>query len=138
MTKTTQKHAVPEFFLEDEEDFSEKELAYFRERLEKERSSVKERLRLRLEGMTDDERPADELDQAGRLSDQAFLLRLADKERKLLSQIEHALEKLNAGDYGYCEGTEEQITRKRLVLRPWTRYSIEYKEELERAKKQGL
>lgn len=138
MTKTTQKHAVPEFFLEDEEDFSEKELAYFRERLEKERSSVKERLRLRLEGMTDDERPADELDQAGRLSDQAFLLRLADKERKLLSQIEHALEKLDAGDYGYCEGTEEQITRKRLVLRPWTRYSIEYKEELERAKKQGL
>ncbi len=138
MTKTTQKHAVPEFFLEDEEDFSEKELAYFRERLEEERSSVKERLRLRLEGMTDDERPADELDQAGRLSDQAFLLRLADKERKLLNQIEHALEKLNAGDYGYCEGTEEQITRKRLVLRPWTRYSIEYKEELERAKKQGL
>lgn len=134
----TEKHKIPDFFLEDDADFSQEELDYFRERLEEERDSVKERLRLRLEGMTDDERPADELDQAGRLSDQAFLLRLADKERKLLNQVEIALKKLHDGDFGICEGTDEQISRKRLVLRPWTRYSIEFKEELERAKKQGL
>lgn len=137
MAKTV-KHKIPDFFLEDDDEFSQEELDYFRKRLEEERDSVKERLRLRLEGMTDDERPADELDQAGRLSDQAFLLRLADKERKLLNQVELAIKKLNDGDYGICEGTDEQISRKRLVLRPWTRYSIEYKEELERAKKQGL
>ena len=130
------KTALPDFFLDDDEDLNEEELAYFKERLIEERTSVKEKL-ARLEGMADDERPADELDQAGRLSDQAFLLRLADKERKLLNQIEHALEKFDEGEYGYCEGTGEMINRKRLNLRPWTRYSIEYKEELERAKKQG-
>ena len=99
------KTALPDFFLDDDEDLNEEELAYFKERLIEERTSVKEKLARRLEGMADDERPADELDQAGRLSDQAFLLRLADKERKLLNQIEHALEKFDEGEYGYCEGT---------------------------------
>ena len=131
------KIALPDFFLDDDEDLCEEELEYFKQRLIEERAEVKNKLARRLEGMADDERPADELDQAGRLSDQAFLLRLADKERKLLNQIEHALEKFEEGEYGYCEGTGELINRKRLNLRPWTRYSIEYKEELERAKKQG-
>ena len=128
---------LPDFIQDDQEEFSDEELAYFKGLLEKERDSVKAKLARRLEGMADDERPADELDQAGRIADQAFLLRLADKERKLLTQIERALEKFEDGEYGYCEGTGEPISRKRLNLRPWTRYSIEYKEELELAKRQG-
>ena len=135
MPKT--KLELPDFFQSDDEELNEQELAYFKERLKEERDAVKRRLSRRLEGISDDERPADELDQAGRISDQAFTLRLADKERKLLTQIEGALEKFDEEEYGYCEGTGEPISRKRLNLRPWTRYSIEYKEELERAKKQG-
>lgn len=131
------KIVLPDFFLDDEEDLSEEELAYFKQRLFDERQEVNDKLARRLEEMADDDRPADELDQAGRIADQAFLLKLADKERKLLNQIDHALEKFGEGEYGYCEGTGEPINRKRLNLRPWTRYSIEYKEELERAKKQG-
>ena len=138
MSTKTEKYPTPEFFQGDDEDLSERELEYFKQRLESEAAQVQERLRARIEAMTDEERPADELDQAGRLSDQAFLLRLADKERKLLSQIELALQKIDSKEYGVCEGTDEMISRKRLLLRPWTRYSIEYKEELERAKKQGL
>ncbi|MEM1348849.1 MAG: TraR/DksA C4-type zinc finger protein [Myxococcota bacterium] len=124
-------------FAEDDDELTEEELTYFKERLEKERDAVQARLHMRIQAMADDDNPADELDQAGKLSDQAFSLRLADKERKLLAQIEKALTKFASGDYGYCEGTGEPIGRKRLELRPWTRYSIEYKEELERAKKQG-
>lgn len=131
------KNTLPDFFLNDDEEFSKEELDYFKKRLEEERERVKAKLAKRLEEMVTDENPADELDQAGRISDQAFLLRLADKERKLLANIEGALKKFDRGEYGYCEGTEEPISRKRLHLRPWTRYSIEYKEELERAKKQG-
>ena len=136
-TQEKSKTGVPDFFRGDEEEFSKEELTYFRGLLIKERDAVKIKLASRLENMADDERPADELDQAGRLSDQAFTLRLADKERKLLNQIEHALEKFDESDYGFCEGTGEPISRKRLNLRPWTRYSIEYKEELERQKRQG-
>lgn len=76
----------------------------------------------------------DEMDEANRLSEQAYQLRLADKEQKLLAQIDRALRKFDAGTYGTCEGTGEFIGRKRLRARPWARYSVEYKTRLERQK----
>ena len=79
---------------------------------------------------------ADEVDVATRHSEQAYLIRFADKERKLLREIDHALEKMRSGEYGLCEGTDEAIGFPRLALRPWTRYSVRYKEELEREKRQ--
>lgn len=79
---------------------------------------------------------SDEMDVAQRHTEQAYLMRFADKERKLLVQITNALEKLEDGDYGVCEGTGEPIAIKRLELRPWTRYSVEYKEQVERERKQ--
>lgn len=82
-----------------------------------------------------DETPADELDQSARVAEQAYLLRHADKELKLLREIRVAIEKLHIGEYGICEGTEEAIGYRRLKSRPWTRYSVEYKEQLERAKR---
>lgn len=79
---------------------------------------------------------ADEIDIAQRSTDQAWLFRMADKDRKLLIEIEAALEKMHNGEYGVCEGTDEPIGFKRLELRPWTRYSVGYKEMLEREKAQ--
>lgn len=79
---------------------------------------------------------SDEMDIAQRHTEQAYLMRFADKERKLLGEIANAIEKLETGDYGLCEGTGEPIAFKRLELRPWTRYSVEYKEQMEREKKQ--
>ncbi len=79
---------------------------------------------------------ADEIDIAQRSTDQAWLFRMADKDRKLLIEIEAALEKMHSGEYGVCEGTDEPIGFKRLELRPWTRYSVGYKEMLEREKAQ--
>jgi DnaK suppressor protein len=123
---------------EEEEELDEQELAYFRQLLLEERRNVKARAKRHIsEAVVESDRSPDELDQASRLSDQAYLMRLADKERKLLRQIERALEKFGEDEYGFCEGTGEPISRKRLKLRPWTRYSIEYKEELEREKKRG-
>lgn len=79
---------------------------------------------------------ADEIDIAQRSTDQAWLFRMADKDRKLLIEIEAALEKMHTGEYGVCEGTDEPVGFKRLELRPWTRYSVGYKEMLEREKAQ--
>lgn len=79
---------------------------------------------------------SDEMDVAQRHTEQAYLMRFADKERKLLVQIATALEKFEEGEYGVCEGTGEPINLKRLELRPWTRYSVEYKEQVERERKQ--
>lgn len=88
------------------------------------------------EAVTDIDPLADEVDVATRHSEQAYLIRFADKERKLLREIDHALEKMRSGEYGLCEGTDEAIGYPRLSLRPWTRYSVRYKEELEREKRQ--
>ncbi len=78
----------------------------------------------------------DETDMAQRSTEQAYLIRFADKERKLLHEIERALEKMRSGEYGVCEGTDEPIGYKRLELRPWTRYSVAYKEQIERERSQ--
>ncbi len=78
----------------------------------------------------------EEVDIAQRSTEQAYLIRFADKERKLLLEIENALVKLKEGEYGVCEGTGEPIAYKRLELRPWTRYSVAYKEQLERERAQ--
>ncbi len=67
---------------------------------------------------------SDEMDIAQRHSEQAYLMRFADKERKLLGEIANALEKMETGEYGLCEGTGEPIAPRRLELRPWTRYSV--------------
>lgn len=79
---------------------------------------------------------AEEMDMAQRHTEQAFNMRFADKERKLLREIENALLKFSTGEYGLCEGTGEPISFRRLEIRPWTRYSVEYKEQIEREKRQ--
>ncbi len=78
----------------------------------------------------------DEADQASHATEAALAWRLLDKDRKLLKEIDHALKKFEIGEYGYCEGTGKPINKKRLLIRPWTRYSIEHKMEIEKEKKQ--
>ena len=107
------------------------------ERLLEERDRVRQGLGQHMIAATaGSDQLVDELDIAQRNTEQAYLLRFADKERKLLLEIEHALEKMRTGEYGVCEGTGEAISYKRLELRPWTRYSVAYKEQLERERAQ--
>jgi DnaK suppressor protein len=123
-------------FDDEEEEISDEDLAAFKKRLIEERALVKERMNRRVtEAVFEPEALPDEIDQASRESEQISLLRIADKERKLLAEIEHALAKFETGEYGICEGTGDFIGRRRLSARPWTRYSIHYKEKLERQKR---
>ena len=83
-------------------------------------------------------RQGDEADQASEDAEVALETRLMDRDAKLLREVERALEKVKVGTYGMCEGTDEPIGYARLKLRPWTRHSVTYKEELEReAKRSG-
>lgn len=77
----------------------------------------------------------DEVDLASCTIDQDLTFRLLDRARKLLREIERALQKIENGDYGYCEGTGEIIPRKRLELAPWVRHGVEHKSHLEKIKK---
>ena len=63
--------------------------------------------------------------------EQDLSLSLVESERKELEDIESALERIDAGTYGVCMGTGEQIPRARLEAIPYTRYSIEYQRRIE-------
>ena len=63
-----------------------------------------------------------------------FSLGLLESERALLTEINEALERINAGSYGVCLGTGEPIGKTRLQARPWAKYCIEYARKVE----QGL
>jgi len=110
----------------------EKELV---EMLESKREELLQKLRQRRSGATTEQQPGDEADLASEDAEVSLETRLMDRDAKLLREVERALEKVQDGLYGLCEGTDEPIGYARLKLRPWTRYSVTYKEELEREEK---
>ncbi|MCH7556332.1 MAG: TraR/DksA C4-type zinc finger protein [Planctomycetes bacterium] len=66
--------------------------------------------------------------------EQEFALGLMDNERKLLKEVDEALERTEQQTYGTCEGTGKPIPKARLEAQPWAKYCIEYARMLE----QGL
>ena len=74
----------------------------------------------------------DMADRASLESDRALELRTRDRQRKLISKIDEALERLEAGEYGYCEETGEPISLRRLEARPIATLSLEAQERHER------
>lgn len=74
-------------------------------------------------------------DRASAETDHALELRTRDRERKLISKINEALERINLGEYGYCEETGEPITVARLKARPIATLSLEAQERHERLEK---
>ena len=64
--------------------------------------------------------------------EQEFVLGLMDSERKLLQEIDDALQRIEEGAYGICEGTDKPIPKARLKAQPWARYCVEYARSLEK------
>ena len=63
--------------------------------------------------------------------EQEFALDLMDSERKLINEIDDALQRIEDGTYGICEGTGKPISKARLKAQPWARYCVEYAQKLE-------
>lgn len=79
---------------------------------------------------------SDPLDRASYDEAQGNLLRIRDRESRLIDKIRNALECMEDGSYGVCEICGEEISFKRLEARPVTTKCIECKikeESLERA-----
>ena len=67
-------------------------------------------------------------DIASEINEEALSSVLTENEIDLLNQIEVALEKIENGTYGICEGTKKKIPLARLKAIPWTPYTVEYAE----------
>jgi len=82
-----------------------------------------------------DEPAADPIELASNGFDRDFLLRLRDRERKLMSKIKEALERIENGTFGICEECGEKISEKRLGARPMATLCIDCKHEQEASEK---
>ncbi|MHC4071103.1 MAG: TraR/DksA family transcriptional regulator [Planctomycetota bacterium] len=52
------------------------------------------------------------------------MLGLMDSEKRILMEINGALDRIESGTYGICESGGERIPKKRLEAIPWARYCI--------------
>jgi len=89
-------------------------------------------------GMTDSKESfPDPADRATLESDRNFMLRIRDRERKLINKIREALQRIEDGSFGICDSCGDDIDIDRLKARPVTTLCIECKrkeEAQERAK----
>ncbi len=78
---------------------------------------------------------SDPLDRASYDEAQGNMLRIRDRESRLINKIRNALACMEDGTYGICELCDEEISFKRLEARPVTTKCIQCKrkeEKLER------
>lgn len=78
----------------------------------------------------------DTTDRASLEANRNLMLRLRDRDSKLIKKIKKALERVEEGTFGICEKCGEDISPKRLQARPVTTQCIECKtkeEALEKA-----
>jgi DnaK suppressor protein len=73
-------------------------------------------------------------DQASSAYTKEFLLSVGDEERRVLKQIDIALQKIKEGNYGKCEACKNPISVKRLEAIPFARLCIECKEKEEKGR----
>ncbi len=85
---------------------------------------------------SEDENFPDPTDRASLETDRNFLLRVKDRERKLITKVKEALTKIEDGSYGICETCGAQISEQRLEARPVTTCCIDCKKEAEEVEKQ--
>jgi DnaK suppressor protein len=101
---------------------------YFRELLNERLEALLSDAAKTMNNMTDEEENfPDPTDRASVESDRNFLLRIRDRERKLISKIQEAIDRIEKGTYGICEECGEEISEQRLVARPVTTLCIDCK-----------
>ncbi|MCR4302157.1 MAG: RNA polymerase-binding protein DksA [Sulfuricaulis sp.] len=73
------------------------------------------------------ENPPDPNDRASQETDMSLELRSRDRERKLIKKIDEAIDRINTGDYGFCDVCGVEIGVERLEARPTAELCIDCK-----------
>ena len=69
----------------------------------------------------------DPADRAAQEEEFSIELRTRDRERKLIRKIDSTLERLEQGDYGYCDSCGIEIGLRRLEARPTAEKCVDCK-----------
>lgn len=118
---------------DDEEFMNPLQVEYFRQKLLRWRAQLLAESSDTLQHLKEESLlKADLTDRASLETDRAIELRTRARERRLISKIDAALYRIDAGTYGYCEETDEPIGIRRLEARPIATLSIEAQQRHER------
>jgi DnaK suppressor protein len=105
-----------------------KDIEYFKELLTEKLEDLLNRAGETVSGMTTPrENFPDPTDRASLEEDRNFMLRIRDRENKLIKKIKRALERIENDTFGICETCGEDITLKRIKARPVTAQCIDCK-----------
>lgn len=116
----------------DSEYMNEKQLAAFRGKLVTLKKDILSNAGETTEHLREDTSVVpDPADRATIEEEHALELRTRDRERKLLKKIEQSINRIDAGDYGYCDETGEPIGVGRLLARPTATLSLEAQQRRE-------
>ena len=114
----------------------EETLNYFKEFLTNRIKDLIDQADSTVEGMTiQKENFPDPTDRASHEANRNFMLRIRDREHKLINKIAKALDRIENGTFGICETCEEDISIERLKARPVTTQCIDCKTKEEALEK---
>ena len=132
-TKTADELSDAEVIaMPDTEYMNDKQMAFFRLKLAELKRGILENAGETTEHLREDTVVVpDPADRATIEEEHALELRTRDRERKLLKKIEQSIQRIDAGDYGYCDETGEPIGVGRLLARPTATLSLEAQQRRE-------
>jgi DnaK suppressor protein len=113
-----------------------KDLDYFKNLLTDQLEELLDHADSTVSGMTSQkENFPDPTDRASLEADRNFMLRIRDREHKLIKKIKKTLDRVDSGTFGICESCGEDIGIERLKARPVTTQCIECKTKEEAMEK---
>jgi DnaK suppressor protein len=105
-----------------------RDLEAFRKLLHERRDELVHEASRTVDGMVETrEQFPDPTDRASLEGNRNLLLRIRDRERKLITKIDEALGRIDDGSYGKCEECGQDIGIERLKARPVTTLCIDCK-----------
>ena len=109
------------------------DIYFFKQLLTEQLETLLERADIMVHDLVEkeNEKSGDFLDRASFESERGTMLRIRDRESKLIRKIQKSLEDLENGDFGICEMCGKEIAIERLKARPVTSYCIKCKTKME-------
>ncbi|MBC7437699.1 MAG: RNA polymerase-binding protein DksA [Bdellovibrionales bacterium] len=127
-----QMHDAEVLAMPDAEYMNDKQMAFFRHKLSVLKTEILNSAGETTEHLREDTVIVpDPADRATIEEEHALELRTRDRERKLLKKIEQSIQRIDSGDYGYCDETGEAIGVGRLLARPTATLSLEAQQRRE-------
>lgn len=111
---------------------NDEQVLFLKNELEKQLNQLMELGRRRVREVSEARQPeVDTLDFAVSETNRTAMLKMADRERRLLRKVRKAIQRLQEGDYGSCESCGAEIGYNRLMVRPMATFCIDCQTQVE-------